>query len=131
MQINRILFKTDGFSTLKGELLPYIVKKQLSRPSIAEHDKLTSVINANTKVDEIFNVSKPHISYSLPYRTCHSLSVPSFPNELSNFTIIIDKFNEKLLFTRRRKCKKGIFTRQSTENYNFLVSYPHKYILST
>lgn len=43
---------------MKGELLPYIVKKQLSRASvIGEHDKLTSVINANTKVDEIFNVS--------------------------------------------------------------------------
>lgn len=53
------LNRTDGFSTLKGELLPYIVKKQLSRANvIGEQDKLTSVINANTKVDEIFNVSK-------------------------------------------------------------------------
>lgn len=57
--IKEIILKTDGFSTLKGELLPYIVKKQLSRANVlGEHDKLTSVINANTKVDEIFNVSK-------------------------------------------------------------------------
>lgn len=53
------LIQTDGFSTLKGELLPYIVKKQLARASVfGEQDKLTSVINANTKVDDIFNVSK-------------------------------------------------------------------------
>ncbi|KAG4075320.1 hypothetical protein HA402_003111 [Bradysia odoriphaga] len=50
------LIQTDGFSTLKGELLPYIVKKQTSRASVlGEHDKLTSLINANMKVDEIFN----------------------------------------------------------------------------
>ncbi len=57
-KFKKILSQTDGFSTLKGELLPYIVKKQLSRANVlGEHDKLTSVINANTKVDEIFNVS--------------------------------------------------------------------------
>lgn len=48
----------EGFSTIKGELLPYIVKKQMSRPlKIAEYDAPSSEFNLNSKIGDIFNVS--------------------------------------------------------------------------
>lgn len=50
------LSESEGFSTLKGELLPYVVKKQMSRPStVAETDKPMSDFNVNPKHDDIFN----------------------------------------------------------------------------
>lgn len=55
------LNKSEGFSTLKGELLPYIIKKQMSRPGIAasEFEKPFSMVNVNIKNDDIFNVRNP------------------------------------------------------------------------
>lgn len=55
------LSKSEGFSTLKGELLPYIIKKQMSRPGIAasELEKPFSMVNVNIKNDDIFNVRNP------------------------------------------------------------------------
>lgn len=49
----QFLSHNRNFTTLKGELLPYVVKKQLSKPlSVkAEHDKTTSVVDVNTKTD--------------------------------------------------------------------------------
>ncbi|KAK0079562.1 hypothetical protein PV325_001067 [Microctonus aethiopoides] len=48
------LVHNKSFSTLKGELLPYIVKKQLSSPTkLAAEDKNPSIIAMNTK-DDIF-----------------------------------------------------------------------------
>lgn len=44
------------FLTLKGEVIPYIVKKQMSRrPHINETDKPLSVANVNLKSDDIFH----------------------------------------------------------------------------
>lgn len=44
------------FLTLKGEVIPYIVKKQMSRrPHITETDKPLSVANVNLKLDDIFH----------------------------------------------------------------------------
>lgn len=44
------------FLTLKGEVIPYIVKKQMSRrPHITETDKPLSVANVNLKSDDIFH----------------------------------------------------------------------------
>lgn len=44
-----------NFTTLKGELLPYVVKKQLSKPLSlkAEQDKTTSVVADNTKTGTV------------------------------------------------------------------------------
>lgn len=39
------------FSTLKGELLPYIVKKQLSKPKSAAEEKNASMINVDLRKD--------------------------------------------------------------------------------
>lgn len=48
--------QNDKYSTLKGELIPYIVKKQMSRPSAHTEfgEKPTSIDNVNTKSDDIF-----------------------------------------------------------------------------
>lgn len=53
------LSQSEGFSTLKGELLPYVIRKQMSRPGpgTGDGDKPFSVCNVNVKVDDIFNVS--------------------------------------------------------------------------
>lgn len=52
------LSESQGFSTVKGELLPYIVKKQMSRPvNYGENDKPSSELNVDVKIDDIFNVS--------------------------------------------------------------------------
>lgn len=41
--------------SLKGELIPKIVKKQMSRPlHNPEHEKPMSIVNMNTKQDDIF-----------------------------------------------------------------------------
>ena len=40
-----------NFSTLKGELLPYIVKKQLDKPKVIIDDKNASVIKMDTRTD--------------------------------------------------------------------------------
>lgn len=40
-----------NFSTLKGELLPYIVSKQLSRPKQCVDDKNTSIVQVDLKED--------------------------------------------------------------------------------
>lgn len=41
---------------MKGELIPYIVKKQMSRlPTNPEHEKPLSVVNLNTKQDNILH----------------------------------------------------------------------------
>lgn len=44
-------------NSLKGELIPYIVKKQMARPPVhtSDTDKATSFVNVNTKIDDIFN----------------------------------------------------------------------------
>ncbi|XP_014206975.1 translation initiation factor eIF-2B subunit gamma [Copidosoma floridanum] len=49
-----------NFSTLKGELLPYIVKKQLDKPKIFKDDKNASVVKLDTTQDIFrFAVEKP------------------------------------------------------------------------
>lgn len=51
------LVRSKSFYTLKGELLPYIVKKQMSRPKQAnDSDKMVSEANVNVHDDDIFNV---------------------------------------------------------------------------
>ncbi|KAJ8687630.1 hypothetical protein QAD02_023424 [Eretmocerus hayati] len=40
-----------NFSTLKGELLPYVVKKQLDKPKKSIDDKNTSVVKMDTRKD--------------------------------------------------------------------------------
>lgn len=43
--------------SLKGELIPKIVKKQMSRPpQTAEQEKPMSMVNMNTKQDDIFHL---------------------------------------------------------------------------
>lgn len=43
--------------SLKGELIPKIVKKQMSRPSHnPENEKPMSILNMNTKQDDIFHL---------------------------------------------------------------------------
>lgn len=45
-----------SIESLKGELIPYIVKKQMSRPPHnPENEKPTSVVNVNTKLDDIYH----------------------------------------------------------------------------
>lgn len=43
---------------MKGELLPLVIKKQLSRPFVSENsaDKPFSEVNMNTKMEDIFKV---------------------------------------------------------------------------
>lgn len=50
-------FQENSFSTLKGELIPSIVKKQLSRPSAhsVDGDRALSIVNVNPKSDDIFH----------------------------------------------------------------------------
>ncbi|OXU19025.1 hypothetical protein TSAR_003293 [Trichomalopsis sarcophagae] len=49
-----------NFSTLKGELLPYIVKKQLDKPKSVSEDKNASVVKMDTKKDIFrFALEKP------------------------------------------------------------------------
>lgn len=51
------LLQSKGFSTLKGELLPYVIKKQMSCPAThSDNEKLMSDVNVNVKIDDIFNV---------------------------------------------------------------------------
>lgn len=53
-KVYNILFFNRNFSTLKGELLPYIVSKQLSRqPQQSLEDKNTSIVRVDLK-DDIF-----------------------------------------------------------------------------
>lgn len=58
------LVNNEGFSTFKGELLPYIIRKQMSRPgpSASDGDKPFSAVNVNVKVDDIFDVSNTYVS---------------------------------------------------------------------
>lgn len=45
-----------SIESLKGELIPYIVKKQMSRlPHNPENEKPMSVVNVNTKLDDIYH----------------------------------------------------------------------------
>ncbi|XP_014210558.1 translation initiation factor eIF-2B subunit gamma [Copidosoma floridanum] len=54
------LVHNKNFSTLKGELLPYIVKKQLEKPKIVKDDKNASVVKLDTRKDIFrFAVEKP------------------------------------------------------------------------
>ncbi|CAO1294937.1 unnamed protein product [Diamesa serratosioi] len=46
------LARNDKFSTIKGELLPCIIKKQMSRPFVGDADK--SEYNLNTKECDVF-----------------------------------------------------------------------------
>lgn len=46
-----------SFSTIKGELLPHIIKKQLSKPSRMIEDRTASIINSEMKND-IFSFAK-------------------------------------------------------------------------
>uniref|UniRef100_A0A336MTR2 Translation initiation factor eIF2B subunit gamma n=1 Tax=Culicoides sonorensis TaxID=179676 RepID=A0A336MTR2_CULSO len=56
------LQESKGFSTMKGELLPYIVKKQMSQPfNHTEVEKPMSDFNVNPHVDDIFTF----VSHSL------------------------------------------------------------------
>lgn len=60
------LVRSKSFYTLKGELLPYIVKKQMSRPKLAnDSDKMISEANVNVQDDDIFNVMYT-FAYNLP-----------------------------------------------------------------
>lgn len=54
------LVRSRSFYTLKGELLPYIVRKQMSRPRVAnDSDKMmVSEANINVMDDDIFNVRR-------------------------------------------------------------------------
>lgn len=53
-----MFFQSQLFSTMKGELLPYIVKKQMSQPvTHTEADKPMSDFNVNPHVDDIFAVN--------------------------------------------------------------------------
>lgn len=51
------------FSTMKGELLPYIVKKQMSKPAAhtTEVEKPMSDFNVNPHIDDIFTVRSPNL----------------------------------------------------------------------
>ena len=49
------LAQNDKFSTIKGELLPCIIKKQMSRPFAGDTDK--SEYNLNTKDCDVFEVN--------------------------------------------------------------------------
>ncbi|XP_043262197.1 translation initiation factor eIF-2B subunit gamma [Colletes gigas] len=54
------LVHNKNFSTLKGELLPHIVSKQLSKPKQCKDDKNTSIIKVDLKEDIFrFAVEKP------------------------------------------------------------------------
>lgn len=47
--------QNDSLLALKGELIPYIVKKQMSHlPHNPENEKPLSVVNVSTKLDDIF-----------------------------------------------------------------------------
>lgn len=49
------LMRSKSFYTLKGELLPYIIKRQMSRPKQAnDSDKMISEANVNVQDDDIF-----------------------------------------------------------------------------
>lgn len=49
------LARNDKFSTIKGELLPCIIKKQMSRPFAVDIEK--SEYNLNTKDSDVFEVN--------------------------------------------------------------------------
>ncbi|XP_011495858.1 PREDICTED: translation initiation factor eIF-2B subunit gamma isoform X2 [Ceratosolen solmsi marchali] len=54
------LIHRKNFNTLKGELLPYIVKKQLDKPNTSMDDKNASVVKMDIKKDIFqFAVEKP------------------------------------------------------------------------
>lgn len=62
------LVRSKSFYTLKGELLPYIVRKQMSRPKQAnDSDKMVSEANVNVQDDDIFNVSGAIDLLSIPH----------------------------------------------------------------
>lgn len=68
------LSESEGFSTLKGELLPYVVKKQMSRPlNPGETDKPLSDFNVSTKHDDIFNfISRSLLSTKIAAKSLYS-----------------------------------------------------------
>lgn len=53
------LCHNEGFSTIKGELLPYIIRKQLSKsgPGAVDGDNPFSTTISDDKSDDIFSVS--------------------------------------------------------------------------
>lgn len=53
----KYLSNQPGFSTLKGELLPHIIKKQLSKPPKSNQGKSVTV-TSNCDSEDIFNYSK-------------------------------------------------------------------------
>lgn len=81
--IFKISQQSDGFSTLKGELLPFIIKKQMSRPGLSsnEFDKPFSIVNVNVKNDDIFNVSHVAFFFSVgKYYYIFPIPHPQFVN---------------------------------------------------
>lgn len=69
------LAESEGFSTLKGELLPYVVKKQMSRPAaaVSETDKPMSDFNVSSKHDDIFNfISRSLLAPKIAATTLYS-----------------------------------------------------------
>lgn len=83
----------ENFSTIKGELLPYIVKKQMARPESSLSDKPTSeVVNiksrdifqfvasfeCNQKIIEtsVFNDSRSKSAYNSDQIRCYSVIAP-------------------------------------------------------
>lgn len=69
------LAESEGFSTLKGELLPYVVKKQMSRPSTVTDntDKPMSDFNVSSKHDDIFNfISRSLLAPKIAATTLYS-----------------------------------------------------------
>lgn len=72
------LTKKENFSTLKGEFLPYIVKKQMCRSTHPAHVEATSEVGLNIKAeDDIFNY--------VPYTNLeHQITTASLYNESRN-----------------------------------------------
>lgn len=61
------LSQNEKFSTIKGELLPWIIKKQMSRPFAGDTDK--SEYNLNTKDFDVFEVN---FSFSVNLSSYHT-----------------------------------------------------------
>lgn len=52
------LVPSKGFSTIKGELVPFVIKSQLKRTGLAaDMDRPYSVVNEDTSDEDVFNVS--------------------------------------------------------------------------
>lgn len=53
------LANSKSFISLKGELIPYIIRKQMSRPKVAKDcDRMVSEAKVDVNDDDIFNVSR-------------------------------------------------------------------------